>query len=330
MSNGGEEGQSVLCTAIIIQDGKIAIKETERGLALPGGHVDWSYGSNNALPVRVYNEHGCGFWPKHISSILHHRTSRGDPVINLTYVGETKAQQDSTGLKWLTLEELAKETCEPHARRALESYRTGSTKIPLDFVRFTGVPRDIGDITFLGNGAEEKHPARDFVVSGGPLRYMPKEAPLQAAEYAFQECARAVINGQHADNILSFFGGKTLGDELPTRGMLRERGQEGITSTKVVPEGYIGLFINDVDGQKQPARYSANFSAGSLIGDKVNYIPLRAKEETKGIAWLTIAQIEAARSRFRTKDTYLATSLWHEATRKDKTLYPLDIVQRVD
>lgn len=329
MSNGDEGGQSVLCTAIMVQEGKIALKETEKGLALPGGHVDWAYGSTNAVPMRIHAQHKCGFWPKHISSMLQHRTANGDSVVNVTYVGKTKTQQDSRGLVWLTLEELAHQTCEPHARRALERYRE-EARIPLDFVRCMHAPRELKDVNFVGDDAEKVYSAKEFVVSGGPLKHMHKGTSIDSAEYAFQECARAVIDNQHADNVLSFFGGKAEGNELPLEVMLRERSAEGVQMNGIIPHEYIGLFINDVLGQRQPQRYSANFSIGSTISYKVESIPKSAKAETRGITWLNMEEIERARQKFRTPDTYLVTKLWHDATRSNKPLYPLDLIQRVE
>lgn len=310
-----KRGQTTRCTAIPYERGKILLVETPTGLALPSGYAHWQYGFPEALYHLFRSEHDIGFRPETINSFIQHKTDEGDEVVNMTFIGGGTYRGGSK-VRALTTRDALKEALPKHDRRALELYAGRHIGLPLEFISSTsGKEKPLPAI--CNEIPNEAQKPKDFIVSGGPIRYSNERDP---AQYAFQELGKGTNMGA-----ISFFGGKGEGRETPQRTLIRERGEESGNALVVEQIGMLGVRINNVIGQQQPNDYSVNFSIAGTISEKITEMPKRGGKETKRIIWLTLEELRNLPSeKLRTRDTRDLTELMEMIMKTGRKITPLE------
>ncbi|MDO8459659.1 MAG: NUDIX hydrolase [Nanoarchaeota archaeon] len=314
-----------ICSAIITKGGEIGLKESDEGLSLLGGFVDWWPGFPKCIIERTISENGIDFSPSRINGIVQSRSLSGKWITNINVIGPATNIIEEKGVKWFKLEEVLsheKDFRTPDTAALLRNIYTHSP-FDLNFINTTaGRPAYPSPKVNYAN--TESYNLNDIIVVSSVVRY--KEEG-EDAKYALMVCG----SKESSEGKLSLFGGKLAGAESIIKGTLRELFEEagGFIG---YPLGLVGAYINyrgrDKNGQ---GMYATNFSTLIRAPHTNIDLPSYIKGEVAKIEWYSIKELHKIPAEsFRTIDTKEAILKADYKLRFGEKLVPLNAITEVE
>ncbi len=322
------------CSAIVTKGNKIAFKDTNGGLSLLGGYIDWQLDFPEGVIYRIADEHFIEFHPIAINGITQNQAPTGKWITNINVIGPVLRGEEKN-VHWFTMEEALSREKEFRTKdiSRLLCKTVEDSQIDLGFVvpTYKTKIRDGSvfsvDAAKLFASAETAHVdegllQKSQVVAGNVVRYSEGGQGL----YALMRCGRS-----YGQNKLSFLGGALEEGESIQKGSEREMFEETGGRRIGYACGFVGAFVNYIGNAKDGRpQFITNVAPFVKAITKDIQIPDSLKEEVQEIIWLTPEQVyNTPREHFRTVDTKRAILMAEHKIQYGKKFIPMGYIETI-